>query len=170
METYNYAKLRDPIGYTDKELVEIGSAARMLWAREQVDFFGNDMTEHIRRDVVRWVLNAAQDLTSTRIKTTNPAGSFDAEEWARAWMAIKIDHPTLGSEFGEMVAWFANALVSGYDHGYAAARRVFVPVLEAIIHELGVPQPGYPEPIANAYEIAIQELRRIDPGHALTNP
>ena len=170
MKTYNYVKLRDPVGYTDKELEEIGSAARMLWSREQVEIFGSNMTEHIRRDVVRWVLNAAEDLAKTKVEKPNPSGSFDAEEWARAWMTIKIDNPALGSEFGEMVAWFANALVSGYDHGYAAAKRVFVPVLDAIIHELGVPQPGYPQPVVNAYEIAFDELRRIDPLNVLVAP
>jgi hypothetical protein len=30
--------------------------------------------------------------------------------------------------------------------------------LDAIIHELGVPQPGYPQPVANAYEIAMEAL------------
>jgi hypothetical protein len=30
--------------------------------------------------------------------------------------------------------------------------------LEKIIHELGVPQPGYPVPVANAYAIAIEAL------------
>lgn len=30
--------------------------------------------------------------------------------------------------------------------------------LDAIAHELGVPQPGYPTPIANAYKIATGAL------------
>lgn len=30
--------------------------------------------------------------------------------------------------------------------------------LDCIMHELGVPQPGYPAPVANAYEIAADAL------------
>ena len=31
--------------------------------------------------------------------------------------------------------------------------------LQSIMNELGVPQPGYPQPVANAYEIARAALR-----------
>jgi hypothetical protein len=31
--------------------------------------------------------------------------------------------------------------------------------LDKIIHELGVPQPGYPQPVAKAYEIAMKALK-----------
>lgn len=32
--------------------------------------------------------------------------------------------------------------------------------LYEITCELGVPQPGYPQPVANAYEIAMKALKR----------
>lgn len=36
-----------------------------------------------------------------------------------------------------------------------------VAALEAIQNELGVPQPGYPQPVANAYQIATDALARV---------
>lgn len=36
-----------------------------------------------------------------------------------------------------------------------------VAALEAIQNELGVPQPGYPQPVANAYQIATDVLARV---------
>lgn len=42
-----------------------------------------------------------------------------------------------------------------------AAAPELVAALEAIQNELGVPQPGYPQPVANAYQIAADVLARV---------
>jgi hypothetical protein len=34
--------------------------------------------------------------------------------------------------------------------------------LDGIMHEIGIPQPGYPAPIANAYQIAKQALAAME--------
>lgn len=44
--------------------------------------------------------------------------------------------------------------------GFTAVRLLkrYRHALDRIMHELGVPQPGYPAPVANAYEIASDAL------------
>ena len=58
-------------------------------------------------------------------------------------------------------------LTSAQQHNIALAlaeaderERGLVTALEEIIHELGVPQPGYPQPVANAHEIAVAALAK----------
>lgn len=46
-------------------------------------------------------------------------------------------------------------------HSPETAVWELVSALEAIQSELGVPQPGYPQPIANAYQIATDAVARI---------
>ena len=33
--------------------------------------------------------------------------------------------------------------------------------LESILNEIGIPQPGYPAPVSNAYDIACKALNRL---------
>ena len=41
-----------------------------------------------------------------------------------------------------------------------ASAPMMLSALKAICNELGVPQPGYPQPVANAYEIAKEAIAR----------
>lgn len=41
-----------------------------------------------------------------------PVPSFDAQDWAKAFCKI---HPD--ADEGDMIGWFANALMRGYDEG-----------------------------------------------------
>lgn len=41
-----------------------------------------------------------------------PTPSFDARDWAQAFLA---KHPNCGLGEGDMIGWFANALMRGYD-------------------------------------------------------
>lgn len=41
--------------------------------------------------------------------------SFDAMDWARAFVAIARENPAIATDEGTMVGWFANALMRGYD-------------------------------------------------------
>lgn len=45
-----------------------------------------------------------------------PLGCFDANEWAKAFEALILDTATPLS-FDLMRGWFANAIMTGYDHG-----------------------------------------------------
>lgn len=51
--------------------------------------------------------------------------SFDARDWARAFMRIVIDGNVEIDE-ALMVAWFANAIMRGYDYRDAEVRAALV--------------------------------------------
>ncbi len=44
-----------------------------------------------------------------------PLPSFDAQDWGEAFCKIAAEHGHPGIDKGWMVAWFANALMRGYD-------------------------------------------------------
>jgi hypothetical protein len=52
--------------------------------------------------------------------STWPYESFDAREWAAAFLEI---HPQCGVAHEVLVGWFANALMRGYDEHAAISRR-----------------------------------------------
>ena len=43
--------------------------------------------------------------------------AFDAVEWARSFISHARSIPGLATDEGAMVAWFANAIMEGYDRG-----------------------------------------------------
>ena len=43
-----------------------------------------------------------------------PSGEFDAQKWAEEFARI---FPDGRPDTGTMIGWFANALMTGYDHG-----------------------------------------------------
>ena len=51
-------------------------------------------------------------------ETTNPLDSFDARDWAKEFLRSCEQSPIVGAVAPDeetMVAWFANALMRGYD-------------------------------------------------------
>lgn len=65
--------------------------------------------------------------------------SFDAQVWAREFVRIVTENPTIPTDEGTMIAWFANALMRGYDeHRWAheTKMREFAGWLSADIPEL----------------------------------
>lgn len=44
-------------------------------------------------------------------------GSFDARDWARAFIGTLQTHPTMATDEEAMLGWFADALMRGYDTG-----------------------------------------------------
>lgn len=42
---------------------------------------------------------------------------FDAQVWAKRWLEIIAENPTIPTDEGAMISWFANAIMSGYDKG-----------------------------------------------------
>lgn len=48
--------------------------------------------------------------------------TMDAQAWVRAWMDTLQNHPGIPSDEGTMLAWFANAIMAGYDGALRAAK------------------------------------------------
>ena len=51
------------------------------------------------------------------------AGEFNAMVWVKAWLETISEHPTVPTDEGAMLGWFANALMAGYDHGRAEEQK-----------------------------------------------
>jgi hypothetical protein len=68
---------------------------------------------------------------------------------------IKILECKLNEEKEHVTEW-RNAFLSEGNRGDKLQKRIKVleDALMRITYELGVPQPGYPQPVANAYDIA----------------
>ncbi len=45
----------------------------------------------------------------------NLISSFDARDWAKEFVAIAKENPSIALDEGAMIGWFANALMCGYD-------------------------------------------------------
>lgn len=41
--------------------------------------------------------------------------TVDAQEWAKEWMIAYRKDPTIAADEGTMLAWFANAIMAGFD-------------------------------------------------------
>lgn len=48
---------------------------------------------------------------------SNLIGEFDAEVWANQWLEVIAENPTIPTDKGTMIGWFANAIMAGYDKG-----------------------------------------------------
>lgn len=57
------------------------------------------------------------------------AGKFphttDATIWVQEWMKTIKEHPEIPHDEGSMLAWFANAIMAGYDNATMVAMSVF---------------------------------------------
>lgn len=51
-------------------------------------------------------------------------GEFDAAVWVDGWTATIAEHPSIPTDEGTMLGWFANAIMAGYDHARHDARWV----------------------------------------------
>ena len=47
--------------------------------------------------------------------------SFDARDWAQVFIECVRNNPTIATDEGTMIGWFANALMRGWDE---KARRI----------------------------------------------
>ena len=41
--------------------------------------------------------------------------TVDARIWTDEWLKTIAEHPEIPSDYGTMIAWFANAIMAGYD-------------------------------------------------------
>lgn len=44
-------------------------------------------------------------------------GEIDATVWTKKWLETIAEHPGIPTDEGSMIAWFANAIMSGYEAG-----------------------------------------------------
>jgi len=42
-------------------------------------------------------------------------GEFDAQKWVDEWMRTIKEYPSIPTDEGTMLGWFANAIMAGYD-------------------------------------------------------
>ena len=47
----------------------------------------------------------------------------DAIVWTDEWLRIIAEHPTIPTDKGCMIGWFANAIMAGYDAGRRAEEK-----------------------------------------------
>lgn len=52
-----------------------------------------------------------------------PLPSFDALDWAEAFVAKVREKPEIATDEGAMLAWFSGALMRGYDEAVASLQR-----------------------------------------------
>jgi hypothetical protein len=65
--------------------------------------------------------SAAAEPALVRTPLPNPITSFDAMDWAKAFVAHVKQDPLIATDEGTMLAWFASAIMRGYDeHSYRA--------------------------------------------------
>lgn len=49
--------------------------------------------------------------------------TVDAQVWVKKWMKTIAEHPTIPQDEGTMLAWFANAIMAGYDTAQSRAAQ-----------------------------------------------
>jgi hypothetical protein len=53
----------------------------------------------------------------SRSETLDLVGEMDARIWVKEWEKTLLDNPHIPLDEGAMLAWFSNALMTGYDKG-----------------------------------------------------
>jgi hypothetical protein len=49
--------------------------------------------------------------------------TVDAKAWADEWEKCIASDPTIATDKGTMIGWFANAIMAGYDYAAAVGQR-----------------------------------------------
>jgi len=66
----------------------------------------------------------------------NLVGETDAQVWAREFVKIVRENPSIPTDEGTMIGWFANAIMAGYDDGVCYERqRDFMEKLREVIYQ-----------------------------------
>lgn len=67
--------------------------------------------------------------------------SFDAQDWARAFVERVRENPSIATDEATMLGWFANALMRGYDeHARRASTEYQVEKLIRESRDFGWPR------------------------------
>lgn len=90
--------------------------------------------------------------------------SFDARDWAKAFVEHVTAKPTIATDEGTMISWFANAIMRGWDEH--ARRYQTDPLIHAVAKFDGTPQISQPHfDACNAIFVEALALARphVDP-------
>ena len=82
---------------------------------------------------VRWA-GSVKDRALWCLDKSNVHQSFDAQEWARAFAQQAKIEPGVATDESAMTAWFANALMRGYDEGCRNERKHYEGLLAKAEH------------------------------------
>jgi len=71
--------------------------------------------------------------------TLDLVGEMDARVWVKAWEETLLENPHIPLDEGAMLAWFSNALMTGYDKGrqYEQKRDIVEKLREIIFQAAG---------------------------------
>jgi hypothetical protein len=50
-------------------------------------------------------------------------GETDAQKWTKRWLEVIAENPSISTDEGAMVAWFASAIMAGHDEGRRREQR-----------------------------------------------
>lgn len=70
------------------------------------------------------------------MKEIDLVNTVDAVEWAKEFVRIAKTKPEIPIDEGTMLGWFANAIMTGYDHGRTAERKDMLRMFTYINHVL----------------------------------
>ena len=59
--------------------------------------------------------------------------TIDATIWTKEWMKTIKEHPEIPTDEGTMIAWFANAIMAGYDAGIRAGETPLIAAMKALV-------------------------------------
>lgn len=86
--------------------------------------------------------------------STDFSESFDARDWAKAFVEHVTANPAIAADEGTMLAWFANALMRGYDERENRLR-------EAAASSDASPRAGGETPMIDPKRIAADAVQRL---------
>jgi hypothetical protein len=66
-------------------------------------------------------------------------GEMDSRVWVDHWLATISENPSIPTDEGAMLSWFANALMAGYDNGrrYEQRRDIVDKIREIVYQSVG---------------------------------
>ena len=60
---------------------------------------------------------------STELEKFTPH-AFDARIWATEWLRCINENPSIATDEGCMISWFANAIMAGYDEAQRRGKQL----------------------------------------------
>lgn len=111
------------------EALAIGRRVLALAAERHADYLGAgavDEREEEMRQQEREAKRADKERQAEHRPPVHPGGDFaqstDARDWASAFVQMVRAHPSIATDEGTMIGWFANAIMRGYDEREAKER------------------------------------------------
>lgn len=94
-------------------------------------------------------------MTTTPNNLNDLVGNIDASIWAKAFVSLIKDNPSIASDEKTMLGWFANAIGTGYDKGHDHSRKIIENLPISIVDILNKKQN-----LTREIEVAEKQLRQ----------